>query len=85
MIYLTTLFWVYGVSRKWVLPIAIDRDARHPLRVLQAACKVPLPWGLLQGSLVSAATLWARLQPCATLRRAEARPTCFGGERGGRQ
>ena len=35
-IYLAVLFWVFGVGRKWVLPIAVIVNARHPLRVLQA-------------------------------------------------
>ena len=47
-IYLSVLFVVYGVARKWVLPIAIVvtlviHYAFHKL------LKVPLPWGVLQG------------------------------------
>ena len=47
-IYLVVLFWVFGVARKWMLPIALVATL-----VIHAAfyklLKVPLPWGLLQG------------------------------------
>ncbi|MFO1305160.1 MAG: tripartite tricarboxylate transporter TctB family protein [Burkholderiales bacterium] len=48
VIYLSALFVVYGVSRKWILPIAIVVTlAIH--YAFYKLLKVPLPWGLLQG------------------------------------
>ena len=47
-IYLCVLFVVYGVTPKWVLPIAIVVTiAIH--YAFYKLLKVPLPWGLLQG------------------------------------
>jgi putative tricarboxylic transport membrane protein len=47
-LYLVAMFWVFGVPRKWVLPIAI----LVTLVIHYAFYKllrVPLPWGVLQG------------------------------------
>ena len=46
-IYLAVLFVVYGVSRKWVLPIAIVVTLVIHYAFYKLL-KVPLPWGLLQ-------------------------------------
>jgi putative tricarboxylic transport membrane protein len=47
-IYLSILFVVFGVSRKWVLPIAliVTLGIHYAFYKL---LRVPLPWGLLQG------------------------------------
>lgn len=47
-IYLSVLFVVYGVARRWVLPIAliVTLGIHYAFYKL---LKVPLPWGLLQG------------------------------------
>ena len=48
VIYLSVLFWIFGVTRKWILPIAIVVTlAIH--YAFYHLLKVPLPWGLLQG------------------------------------
>lgn len=47
-IFLVVLFWVFGVSRRWVLPIAIV-VALCIHYAFYKLLKVPLPWGLLQG------------------------------------
>jgi len=48
MLYLTALFWVYGVPRKWLLPIAliVTLGIHYAFYKL---LRVPLPWGLLNG------------------------------------
>jgi putative tricarboxylic transport membrane protein len=47
-IYLSVLFAVYGVTRKWVLPIAVIVTLGIHYAFYKLL-KVPLPWGLLQG------------------------------------
>jgi putative tricarboxylic transport membrane protein len=47
-IYLSVLFVVYGVARKWVLPIAIVVTLVIHYAFYKLL-KVPLPWGVLQG------------------------------------
>ena len=47
-IYLSVLFAVYGVTRKWVLPIAIVVTLGIHYAFYKLL-KVPLPWGVLQG------------------------------------
>ena len=47
-IYLSVLFAVYGVTLKWVLPIAIVVTLGIHYAFYKLL-KVPLPWGLLQG------------------------------------
>jgi putative tricarboxylic transport membrane protein len=48
IIYLCVLFRVYGVNRKWIIPIAVlvTLGIHYAFYKL---LKVPLPWGLLQG------------------------------------
>lgn len=48
VVYLTALFWVYGVSRKSVLPIAVIVTLIIHYAFYKLL-RVPLPWGLLQG------------------------------------
>lgn len=45
--YLAAMFWVFGVSRRWMLPIAlvVTLGIHYAFYKL---LKVPLPWGLLQ-------------------------------------
>jgi putative tricarboxylic transport membrane protein len=47
-VYLAVLFFLFGVSRKWILPIAIlvTLGIHYSFYKL---LKVPLPWGILQG------------------------------------
>jgi putative tricarboxylic transport membrane protein len=47
-IYLSVLFAVYGVTRRWVLPIAVIVTLGIHYAFYKLL-KVPLPWGLLQG------------------------------------
>jgi len=47
-VYLSVLFVVYGVGRKWVLPIAVIVTLGIHYAFYKLL-KVPLPWGLLQG------------------------------------
>jgi len=47
-IYLTVLFVVFGVGRKWVLPIAVIATLVIHYAFYKLL-RVPLPWGLLQG------------------------------------
>jgi putative tricarboxylic transport membrane protein len=47
-IYLSVLFVVYGVPRKWVLPIAIIVTLVIHYAFYKLL-RVPLPWGVLQG------------------------------------
>jgi len=42
------LFVVYGVARKWILPIAVIVTLGIHYAFYKLL-KVPLPWGLLQG------------------------------------
>ena len=47
VIYLVALFWVYGVSRKWMVPIAlIVTFVIH--FAFYKLLRVPLPWGVLE-------------------------------------
>jgi putative tricarboxylic transport membrane protein len=48
VVYLATLFAIFGVSRRWVVPIAsaVTLGIHYAFYKL---LKVPLPWGLLQG------------------------------------
>jgi putative tricarboxylic transport membrane protein len=48
VIYLTVLFWVYGVNRKWIVPIAIVVTLGIHYAFYKLL-RVPLPWGWLQG------------------------------------
>ena len=47
-VYLSVLFVVYGVGRKWVLPVAVIVTLGIHYAFYKLL-KVPLPWGLLQG------------------------------------
>ena len=47
-VYLSVLFVVYGVGRKWVLPVAVIATLVIHYAFYKLL-KVPLPWGLLQG------------------------------------
>jgi putative tricarboxylic transport membrane protein len=47
-IYLAALFYVFGVTRRWVLPIAIIVTLGIHYAFYKLL-RVPLPWGLLQG------------------------------------
>lgn len=48
VIYLSVLFWMFGATRKWILPIAIVVTLVIHYAFYRLL-KVPLPWGLLQG------------------------------------
>ncbi len=48
VVYLAVLFWVFGVNRKWLLPIAIVVTFGIHYAFYKLL-KVPLPWGILQG------------------------------------
>lgn len=48
VIYLSALFVVYGVSRAWIVPIAVIVTLGIHYAFYKLL-KVPLPWGLLQG------------------------------------
>jgi putative tricarboxylic transport membrane protein len=48
IVYLCALFWVYGVPRKWIVPIAVIVTLCIHYAFYKLL-KVPLPWGLLQG------------------------------------
>ena len=48
VLYLGLLFWVYGVDRKWIVPLAIVMTLGIHYAFYKLL-KVPLPWGLLQG------------------------------------
>ena len=48
VVYLSVLFVVYGVARKWILPIAVIVTLGIHYAFYKLL-KVPLPWGLLQG------------------------------------
>lgn len=48
VIYLSVLFWIFGATRKWILPIAIVTTLVIHYAFYRLL-KVPLPWGLLQG------------------------------------
>ena len=47
-VYLAVLFWIYGVPRKWILPISIVVTLVIHYAFYKLL-RVPLPWGLLQG------------------------------------
>jgi putative tricarboxylic transport membrane protein len=47
-VYLGTLFAIFGVGRKWVVPIAL-LAALGIHYAFYKLLKVPLPWGVLQG------------------------------------
>lgn len=48
VIYLSVLFWVFGVRAKWIVPIALLVTlAIH--YAFYKLLRVPLPWGILQG------------------------------------
>ena len=47
-IYLAVLFWIFGVQRKWIVPVAIVVTLGIHYAFYKLL-KVPLPWGLLQG------------------------------------
>ena len=47
VIYLAALFWVYGVSRKWILPVAIVVTLVIHYAFYKLL-RVPLPWGILE-------------------------------------
>jgi len=46
-LYLIALFWVYGVSRKWIVPIAIIVTLGIHYSFYKLL-RVPLPWGILE-------------------------------------
>ena len=46
-LYLVAMFWVFGVSRKWLLPIAIVVTLIIHYAFYKLL-RVPLPWGLLE-------------------------------------
>jgi putative tricarboxylic transport membrane protein len=46
-VYLAILFWVFGVSRKWIVPLAIVVTLCIHYAFYKLL-KVPLPWGLLE-------------------------------------
>lgn len=48
VIYLSVLFWVFGVRAKWIVPIAllVTLGIHYAFYKL---LRVPLPWGILQG------------------------------------
>jgi putative tricarboxylic transport membrane protein len=48
VIYLSLLFWVYGVGVRWIVPIAVVMTLGIHYAFYKLL-KVPLPWGLLQG------------------------------------
>ena len=48
VIYLSILFWLFGVRRKWILPVAIVTTLVIHYAFYKLL-KVPLPWGILQG------------------------------------
>jgi len=48
VIYLSLLFWVYGVGVKWIVPLSIVMTLGIHYAFYKLL-KVPLPWGLLQG------------------------------------
>ena len=48
VVYLSVLFAVYGVARRWILPIAVIVTLGIHYAFYKLL-KVPLPWGLLQG------------------------------------
>jgi putative tricarboxylic transport membrane protein len=48
VIYLSLLFWVYGVAAKWIVPLAIVMTLGIHYAFYKLL-KVPLPWGILQG------------------------------------
>ncbi|MCC6869446.1 MAG: tripartite tricarboxylate transporter TctB family protein [Burkholderiales bacterium] len=48
VVYLAVLFWVFGVDRRWLLPIAIVVTLVIHYAFYKLL-KVPLPWGILQG------------------------------------
>jgi putative tricarboxylic transport membrane protein len=48
VIYLSLLFWVYGVGAKWIVPLSIVMTLGIHYAFYKLL-KVPLPWGLLQG------------------------------------
>jgi len=48
VIYLSVLFWVFGVRSRWIVPIALLVTlAIH--YAFYKLLRVPLPWGILQG------------------------------------
>lgn len=47
VVYLAVLFWVFGVDRRWLLPIAIVVTLGIHYAFYKLL-KVPLPWGILQ-------------------------------------
>jgi len=47
VIYLVAVFWVYGVSRKWILPIAVVVTLLMHYAFYKLL-RVPLPWGILE-------------------------------------
>ena len=48
VIYLGSLFWVFGVRTRWIVPIAIVVTLVIHYSFYKLL-KVPLPWGVLQG------------------------------------
>jgi putative tricarboxylic transport membrane protein len=48
VVYLATLFTIFGVRLKWVLPIALAVTLVIHYAFYRLL-KVPLPWGVLQG------------------------------------
>ena len=48
VIYLAALFWVFGVRKAWILPLAlvVTLGIHYAFYKL---LKVPLPWGIMQG------------------------------------
>ena len=48
VVYLTTLFTVFGVRLKWVVPLALAVTVVIHYAFYKLL-KVPLPWGVLQG------------------------------------
>ncbi|MFO1324860.1 MAG: tripartite tricarboxylate transporter TctB family protein [Burkholderiales bacterium] len=50
VVYLGVLFWVFGVDRRWLLPIAVVVTLGIHYAFYKLL-KVPLPWGLLQGMM----------------------------------
>jgi putative tricarboxylic transport membrane protein len=47
-VYLATLFWVFGVRARWIVPLAVLVTLVIHYAFYKLL-KVPLPWGLLQG------------------------------------
>ncbi|MFO1412618.1 MAG: tripartite tricarboxylate transporter TctB family protein [Burkholderiales bacterium] len=46
ILYLATLFWAYGVPRRWIVPVAVVVTLGIHYAFYKLL-KVPLPWGLL--------------------------------------